>query len=171
MHRTHPECAVGWRASVSRPTVDRCGKQRLSQDNPAVRAGGPGVCTVAPPMAPPAVDQSRLSGRPQPRRPRVARRDRIHFRAKALHEANAAVEVFPLVRPGAAFPMEGFWNGVVHAADDGEGGAAFSDGADTVYRLQARARKLPFARPMRDVLARSMLSYVLISLVLLSLLS
>ena len=41
--------------------------------------------------------------------------------------------------PKQAFPMD-FWNGVVHAAEDGEGGAAFSDGADTVYRLQARAR-------------------------------
>ena len=32
----------------------------------------------------------------------------------------------------------GFWNGVVHAAEDDEGGAAFSQGADTMYRLQAR---------------------------------
>lgn len=67
-----------------------------------------------------------------------AHRDLINFRAKALHEANVAVEVFPLVAPKQAFPMD-FWNGVVHAADDGEGGAAFSDGVDTVYRLQARA--------------------------------
>ena len=53
-----------------------------------------------------------------------------------------AVEVFPLVPPRQAFPLD-FWNGVVHAAEDGEGGAAFSDGADTVYRLQARQSLSP----------------------------
>ena len=48
-----------------------------------------------------------------------------------------AVEVFPLVPPGQAFPMD-FWNNVIHAADDAEGGAAFSEGADTVYRMRVR---------------------------------
>ena len=46
-----------------------------------------------------------------------------------------AVEVFPLAPPNKAFPMD-FWNGVIHAAEDGEGGAAFSEGSDTVYRMR-----------------------------------
>ncbi len=66
----------------------------------------------------------------------LLRRGLIDARARALHEANVAVEFFPLVPPGKAFAMD-FWNGVIHAADDDEGGAAFSEGADTVYRLQA----------------------------------
>jgi hypothetical protein len=49
-----------------------------------------------------------------------------------------AVEVFPLVQPDQAFPMD-FWNQVVHVGDDAESGAAFSDGVDTLYRLQVHA--------------------------------
>jgi hypothetical protein len=62
-------------------------------------------------------------------------RDLILARAITLHEANVAVEVFPLVKPEETFPMD-FWNHVVHVGEDAESGTSYSDGIDTLYRLQ-----------------------------------
>jgi hypothetical protein len=59
----------------------------------------------------------------------------IVARAITLHEANMTVEVFPLVKPEQSFAM-GFWNHIVHAGEDAETGTSFSEGADTLYRLQ-----------------------------------
>lgn len=52
-----------------------------------------------------------------------------------------AVEVFPLLPPEALFPMD-FWNHVVHVGDDAESGTSYSDGIDTLYRLQVCHRLL-----------------------------
>lgn len=59
----------------------------------------------------------------------------IVARATTLHEANVTVEVFPLVKPEQSFAMD-FWNHIVHAGEDAETGTSFSEGADTLYRLQ-----------------------------------
>ncbi|EIE22641.1 ATP-dependent DNA helicase ii [Coccomyxa subellipsoidea C-169] len=60
----------------------------------------------------------------------------IVARATTLHEANVTVEVFPLIKPERSFAM-GFWNHIVHAGEDAETGTSFSEGADTLYRLQS----------------------------------
>ncbi len=69
-------------------------------------------------------------------------RERIRARATALHEANVTVEVFPLVKPEQSFPMA-FWNDIVHAGEDAETGTSFSEGADTLYRLQVNMHTAP----------------------------
>ncbi|CAL8470635.1 g10177 [Coccomyxa elongata] len=63
-------------------------------------------------------------------------RELIMARATTLHEANVTVEVLPLVKPEQSFPMA-FWNHIVHAGEDAETGTSFSEGADTLYRLQS----------------------------------